>query len=543
MKKINYFIWAISCSCLLIISCTKDNEFLEEKRLDALNIDNAYLNRAQFAQLAASMYRSVQRFYNSSDGPKDSWVLGLGTDILMDPRGDAAKYNDWNLVNPFDNFSGDWFNWQFDIINIANTLIDKANAPGVKWNSDVEKNAVLAEGRFFRGFAYRNLANIFGGVPIVDKSVSEPKVDFKRSTRDEVWQFAKADLEFAKTHLPITTTQPGRVVRAASDHLLAELNISLKDYDGAIAAATRVLDGTDGSYQLMTGRFGTRATEAGKDIYWDLYRMGNQNYQEGNKEAIWVAQFEDLITGGTVNFNRPLIERMMWPIHWFYTTHDGTQKDSTGRGVAFVRPTSYMNYTVWENMGNDLRGNEVNIKRKYYFGKNTSISGVTYPVGTLIKYEYFANPIDTMQRIYPTFSKFGTDKHIGGRPDNGYIRDFYIMRLSETYLLRAEAYLGKGLKDKAADDINVVRNRAKAPLITAADVTIDYILDERARELFGDELRMLTLGRLGLIYDRAKKYGYTPVVNSIQPYNNLMPIPQTAIDRNVGLKLEQNPGY
>ena len=44
----------------------------------------------------------------------------------------------------------------------------------------------------------------------------------------------------------------------------------------AIAAATRVIDGTDGDYRLMTERFGSRMDEAGKDVYWDLFRMGNQ---------------------------------------------------------------------------------------------------------------------------------------------------------------------------------------------------------------------------------------------------------------------------
>lgn len=77
-----------------------------------------------------------------------------------------------------------------------------------------------------------------------------------------------------------------------------------------------------------------------------------------------------------------------------------------------------------------------------------------------------------------------------------YDPDWYVIRLAETYLLLAEAYLNKGDKASAADAINVVRARAKAPLCTAADVTIDYILDERARELYGEEHRAVTLSRL-----------------------------------------------
>ena len=151
---------------------------------------------------------------------------------------------------------------------------------------------------------------------------------------------------------------------------------------------------------------------------------------------------------------------------------------------------------------------------------------------------------DSMRYVFPQWYKFGTDKHLDGRPDNGYVRDFYVMRLAETYLLRAEAYLGKGgMNSEAAADINVIHARAQAPLVAAGDVDIDYILDERLRELYGEGFRTLTLGRLGLIYDRTKRFGYTPARASVQEHNNLLPIPQSVIDRNTGAVLEQNPGY
>ena len=76
--------------------------------------------------------------------------------------------------------------------------------------------------------------------------------------------------------------------------------------------------------------------------------------------------------------------------------------------------------------------------------------------------------------------------------------DQYMLRLAETYLLRAEAFLMKGDKEKAANDINEVRSRAHTSEVVASEVTIDYILDERARELVYEEFRRITLGRLGL---------------------------------------------
>ena len=118
------------------------------------------------------------------------------------------------------------------------------------------------------------------------------------------------------------------------------------------------------------------------------------------------------------------------------------------------------------------------------------------------------------------------------------------MRLAETYLLRAEAYLRKGEKANAAADINVVRDRANASTISADDVTLDFILDERARELMTEEPRTRTLIRMGNLVERVRKYDPDPVSReTVEDHNQFWPIPQSAIDANTGSVLKQNPGY
>lgn len=108
--------------------------------------------------------------------------------------------------------------------------------------------------------------------------------------------------------------------------------------------------------------------------------------------------------------------------------------------------------------------------------------------------------------------------------------------------MRAEANILKGDRASAANDLNVVRARAKTFPITAADATIDFLLDERMRELYSEEFRMVTLTRMGKLYDRVKKYNEKSGL-SIEPYHNLWPIPFSEINRNVSANLEQNPGY
>mgnify|MGYP001181857314 FL=1 len=129
----------------------------------------------------------------------------------------------------------------------------------------------------------------------------------------------------------------------------------------------------------------------------------------------------------------------------------------------------------------------------------------------------------------------------------GTYADQYMFRLAETYLIRAEAYLGLNNTALAADDINVVRARSNAAPVAPANVDIDYILDERMRELGVEEKRLLTLTRLGKVFDRIKKcnpyYDGANGGSAVQAHNNLIAIPQAQIERNRGAVLTQNPGY
>ena len=541
--------------------CNKtDDQFLAEVRRDGLTVDNALITKSQFDLALNACYRQVQFFYNSSDGWFDSWHLGANFDVsaiatvyIPDP---TYPWVDYSKINSQDGQSATWWNWNYSIVKFANTVIGGVENKIATITAD-EKKVLLAEAKFFRAWAYRNLNIAFGGVPIITGPIAEAKVDFVRNTPAECNAFIKSDLESAVANLPIATPIKGKVVRAAADHLLAEINIILKDYDGAIAAATRVIGGTDGAYSLMKTRFGARRTEiintrgVPTDYYWDLHEIDNQDYQTGNMESIWVAQFERNIQGGGVAHptlgNRMNQGRVNWCRHWLFAKAglNGVAADSIGRGASFLRGTNYLNWDIWANSAGDIRNNETNVRRKFYFGANIPASGSqpAFNKGDLIPKSFLTVKEDSMWFVYPNWTKFGTDKHFAGDFINGYTKDQYVMRLPETILLRAEAYLAKGDRVSAAADINLIRSRANAPLANPSEITIDYILDERARELYGEEYRMLTLMRLGLVFDRVKKFGGEIQRATVAQKNNLLPIPQSEIDRNVGAKLVQNPGY
>ncbi|MFA6947047.1 MAG: RagB/SusD family nutrient uptake outer membrane protein [Pedobacter sp.] len=518
-----------------LYSCSED--LLTETPKSSLNADIVLKTKQGFENYLIGLIYELSLEVNGDF----TWhaVNIVGTDLGDDSGTEYSTYANWvSYLTPINSEVVFEWNWAYsNVIPQANTIIVYANKPEAAniWATATERNAVIAEARFCRGYTYNILANLYGGVPIVDTIIAEPKFDYTRATRQEVLEFVKADLEFASRWLPtsVVKAKEGRIVKAAADHLLSEVCISLGEYDNAITAASNVIN--SGLYQLMTERFGSQKTKAG-DVFSDLFRTNNYNRSSGNLESIWVYQVESYTDGGGNN---------SWLHNWGpFLVHvkspDGylnVVTNSMGRGVGRVRPSWYLSNTIWKDDWNDMRTSPFNWRRVFYYNNPASafFGQVIEPKTT---YE------DTSRSIYPYTRK------IEGMPRNGNItsgqtdNDLYVYRLAETYLLRAEAYLRNNDPDNAALDINVVRARANATPVDPADVTIDYILDERARELVAEEPRRRTLIRMGKLVERVRAYGFRPNGRtSIQDYHNWWPIPQTAIDANFGAVLKQNPGY
>jgi hypothetical protein len=318
----------------------------------------------------------------------------------------------------------------------------------------------------------------------------------------------------------------------------------------------------------MTDRFGDRQNVVfgTGDVYYDLFAFGNQTLGI-NTEAIWVIQVEPPPTtgGGSVEGNRTF-----GPAYFrLGNTPDGFKafrgefvngaytgySDTLGRPVSWVHPTNYTAYDIWRSdWNNDIRNAKHNIKRDFYYDSPGSAFDKKR-INLLVDYaaQYAAGTRDAMrdstQYIYPYWMKFADPCHYftdparsGGGNDH---KDRYAIRLAETILLRAEAYVGLGRTDLAAADINLIRNRANATPVDQADVDLDYILDERARELYGEEWRHITLRRMGKLVERVRLYNNNPKNPglNIQDYHVLWPIPQTQIDLNIDADFPQNPGY
>lgn len=553
----------------VLFSCKKS--FLNEQPLSIYTPDNSLQTASQFQIATNNVYNGIRNIYMGNINLDTYFGLYYATDFAFnatdyDP---AAKLNEYKatMVPTYFIPQNIWTAF-YKIITNANLIINRV--PKSTQLTDADKNSFLGQALFFRAYSYNMLAKLYGGVPIELNELSEPKYDYVRASRDAVYQQCKADLQQAIGLLSdINKVSDGVVNKQIAQHILAEVLISLKDYDGAISTASQVISFPGVS--LMTNRFGKRSTLPG-DVYRDLFEYNNQNYSTGNREGLLVIQT-------ALNNSAAVGDQTAWAIvpslgglritetstnTKMNVLFQGKFVDSiSSNGVGWIRPTSHFLYEIWTP--GDIRNSSYNIVR------DIRISGVPSTSPDYGKwyvkdgYKAKVKPADyrdTIRNFYPVIRKTSpsagdfvavagpavlttTSNPFGGTLLNGASRLFmqkYMARLAETYLVRAEAYLAKGDAQKAANDVNVLRARAQTTLATAGEMNIDYILDERLRELYLEEFRTATLTRLGKLYDRDKRYNPKSGL-SIEEYHNLWPIPATEITQNTGAKIEQNPGY
>lgn len=557
MKSLINIILIFTLALGTFVSCNED-EFLKETPLDFLSPDNALVTEANFESALVDLYAKKRDMdYGGSDA---SFSLMFGTDIFTHARGisDLTEPKISSLVvtlTPTGWVPGYYWDKNFKIVSGANVIISRL---GTSKLTAEQKARIGAEAKFFRAIAYRELVYLFGGVPLITEEITTVRNDLTRATKMDVLTQMAADFADGAANLPaIDKVKDGKVSNIVASHYLAETNIALGKFDDAIAAATKVI--SDPNVGLMKARYGKRLLVAGKDVFWDMFQRGNVNRGGGNKEALWVCQMEEDVPGGALASTKMTInvlERFHVPNVYGLTDTKGkagflgpkSNDNVGGRGVSFLRGTDLMEKNVWPvGYLGDIRCNDNNLIKDAIYDNPASVD-----FGKSVRANPGVNWKAQDWRFYPWFIKATTP---GDHPANlilptgllsssagGTQRDMYYLRLSETYLVRAEAYFGKGSKDLAAADINVVRARALTTDVAPTDVNLDYILDERARELALEEQRSLTLRRVGKYVERVKKYNPLTGASAL-PKHELWPSPQKDIEANINGKLEQNPEY
>jgi hypothetical protein len=588
MKKYKYIVIAMAAVILSAVTSCNDDSFLIEKTETSYTYANAFTVSSQVNDCVTELYYTHKKF-RFPDSGANAFIVGIGTDVCDYRPTSADIASDFSNWNPVWGKIGNVFNSLYSLIAKANMVM--LGAEQVTWANESEKAMAIAQARFFRGYCYLQLAELYGGVPVVESYSETPKFDFRRASREETYLFAIGELEAAAAVLPDHQT-PGRAGKGVTYHYLTEAYIALATMknndaamlDKAIAAAGEVMK----RHSLMKERFGSRANPSSAnvnndipayfpdgDVFFDIFQRGNLDYEEGNTESLWVEQNSaasfDLY--GNAGNNVQLVAFIqgtrgaVWLPKWAepgsgsspwnggdvpldkYGYNGSRDAYTGGYGQVQIVPTIFCKNTVWKDCEGDIRNSAVNIRRSYpVLSTKHSLYGKYLHCDSMADYLTQA----TLWWIYPTHTKLTPIDDWGwellSKNERRYLTsDVYITRAAETYLLRAEARLRKGDNAGAAADINEVRERAHAPLITASDVTLDYILDERVRELYGEEMRWCTLLRMGgnIPNDRITRYGFAivedPRWSGQLAQDFLFPIPQSVIDSNLDAVIEQNP--
>jgi starch-binding outer membrane protein, SusD/RagB family len=603
MKKIQLLI--ITGVLFLASGCEK---ILEENPQSQI-VPSFFKSSAGVLGGIAGVYNDIRNYWGTEGFTVE---MQAGTDEFLQAAssggGPLYTYNGINATN----FGAAW-GTAFTDINTLNGVLkygQSLNEP------EAVKKQYLAQAKFLRAFWYFYLVQTFGDVPLHTEFIEVASQAAKRDPVADVYKLIIQDLRDAAADLPEKPTAPflGKAAtKPVAQFFLAKalltrgwLTNSQTDYAEAAKIANDIIV-NKGTYGLdLWQDFGDAfvpANDYGKetmfvsdhtnDAKYGYYTVGG-GASGGNAQNLspWFT-----------NWNYPAVSGLNSYLNSNgVLTNSGTAgmvRDSYyGRPYVRMRPNSFK-WTSGQNSGKNYfldqvfvnRANDSRFANSFYttYISNTAITnaatsannkrGITYTmqvgVDTAVYFPDFEVPgapqfIGTRpfkgivvppsmwkSDIFPSLKKF-MDPSRGSNFNDPSTRPAVITRFAEVYLIAAEAYMQAGDKAKAAELLNVIRQRAayrktntsaqnaaaaEAMKITASDVTVDFILDERSRELFGEWMRWNDLVRTKSLVRRIQAWNPEAAAN-IKEFHVLRPIPQSQIDRTVeGPAFPQNPGY
>jgi hypothetical protein len=534
------------------------SDLIQEDNKSNPEADTYYRTKDGFESLINGNYASLRELY---DLP---WVFEAGTDMYVQGRSDGQpeSLSEYRNLTPLDPNVLTFYSACYRAVQRANTALYYID---ITEPTDALTSR-RGEVRFLRAYYYFLLVQQFGGVALVTERFDAPAMDFPRNSAQEVYDFIIREMEEALALVPETQAQNGRVIKRAVQHYLAKVYLTRgyeafagsDDFAKAASYADAAIKG-----QALTISF--------KDLFWpgkeknaevlfavqyDKTSILNAQNDGSNQNAF----FGPYLGGEGAAKGYPYRTYTLCPTKYVFDLF--TKDDVRFEGTFML--TLYDRYYDFY----DKDGATASLNIAVYYAPQWETDAATWravdpahrTATVFVPYaKTWEASTSSADRATPAVRKFDDPTSIFTASMNGNsVRDIYLARLGETYLIAAEAYLKAGDATKAMDRVNAVRKRAERTagslqITSAADVTIELILDERARELVGEYHRWMDLKRTGKLVERNASYN-TPlktkyVNNGIDPFLGtdgnqklLRPIPQNAIDLN-GAEVKQNPGY
>lgn len=590
MKTIKYILYLIMSAYIVtcMISCS-----LDEYNPSGVTAESIWSTPEGFQTLVNAAYINQRTFYGKEDGV----IMGeAGTDIWFKESKGASyrqvfRYQDYTP----DNASSTRNYWRdlWPALNMCNAGINRIDF--VTFPSEKIKNAKLGELYFLRAFYYWHIVETWGGVALLKNETAQEAVfAAKRSPVEAFYELMIDDLEFAVKWLPVTPVNPDEYSRAVKKSAMGML---------ARVYLTRAYYSLDKSNQTEADEFFTLAknmahavidSAAGWGVsmypaYEDLWKNGPGGNNKRNKEALYIISNS---TNPNLNYDGNGNRLHMW-FMTRYSNKPGLKQDLIygHDGSRRFMPTQFLLELFDEtkdsrykasfqdtwlcNVDTGYTWTSANITR---FGKDASLVNQRINLGdtallitkhvvpdkkfrkyvVLDKDSLFrGDTIYTISDLHNPLIKFMDPNRTAFNAQPGF-NDILVIRLAEMFLIAAEAEFQLGDNINAAADINVIRTRAAIPgkevemQINAGDITLDFILDERARELAGEHLRWFDLKRTRTLVQRIERYNKDIQIparllrkdNGMWENVLLRPVPQIEMDLlENGEEFGQNPGY
>jgi starch-binding outer membrane protein, SusD/RagB family len=553
---------------LLLFTLSNCNDYLDEENKSEALANEYYTTARGYENLVNAAYASLRDVY------KAPWVFEAGTDMFVEGRtAQPVGISEYMELASDDAVVEAFYQRCYAAIQRCNTAVyynDKTEAASTL-------STRLGEAKFLRAYYYFLLVQTFGGVPLVDQAILDaPQLEFERNSAEEVYAFIIQDLNEALNLVPETTAQFGRVTKRAVLHYLAKVHLT-RSYEDFAAGD----DATKAAQYADAAIAGQALSISFKDLFWPGKEKNDEvlfsiqfdktsikdPLVDGNNQSVWFGPY----MGGEGNkFGYPRRSYTLCPTMYLFDLF--TEDDARFEGTFML--TRYDRYYDFYDKNSTL--STLNINRFFAPKWITDIAAwraedpahrtntivVPYPQPEDADPTSWEGKPGGADNATPPIRKFDDPSSPfagAGANDGSSSRDLYLARLGETYLIAAEAYLKLNQTATAAVRINEVRRRAdksgeNALQITDAEVNIDFILDERARELAGEYHRWFDLRRTGKLMERTELYNRDIKTkyfdNGINPFQGTdgqlklyRPIPQKALDLNQNKDFPQNPGY
>ncbi len=537
---------------LLMAGCS---DFLTENNKSNPDAAVLYKTTSGYESLVNSCYATLRDVYGDNIE-----MFVAGTDLYKVGRAGLTSQGlgTYQSLTPADNSVKAFYSVVYQSIKRCNDAV---------YYGELNKHSAVrvAEVRFLRAYYFFQLVQQFGDVALATEFITAPVTSYERTPASEVYTFIIDEMKTALAALPAIAAN--RVNQRVVNHYLSLVYLtrgyetygSPSDFQSSVEYATAAINnqGLTLPFDGKTGIFFPGNEKNAEIIFAVQYSSTSlANVTSGNSQA---SSFGAYLGGsdGAVNDGMTYMNTKMKPTMRLYNllSADANDKRFAGTfmqelyGVVATGKCSFYSYFKKYDTRNDL---EVLM---YYPKPGQTQADVdawkainpAKRSATTIKFPGTNNwEKNDLDKDYPCIKKFSD-------PDAPFNttasrRDIFLARLAETYLIRAEAYIKMGDKQtEAKNDINVVRTRAGAATINESEATIDYILDERAREFAGEYNRWYDLKRTGKLVQYVSAYNpdvpsEANMKGSDGQYKVLRPIPQDAIGLN-SATVVQNPGY